>query len=169
MIKSKQRVYKGFLNIDKAEVQTKSGKIVHREIVERGSAVCCVLYNPKNNTMILTSQFRVGPGKDMIELVAGTLKDGENPSDCMVREILEETGYETKKIEKISEFYMSPGGSSEKIHLFYAVAGEKIEEGGGLESENEEIDIIEMSLSEFKNFKSDDAKTIIGQMWYKLS
>ena len=64
---------------------------------------------------------------------------------------------------------MSPGGSSEKIHLFYAVAGEKIEEGGGLESENEEIDIIEMSLSEFKNFKSDDAKTIIGQMWYKLS
>ena len=166
MIKSKKRVYKGYLNIDDDEIETKSGKTIHREVVERGNSVSAIVYNPKNNTVILTSQFRVGSGKEMVELVAGMIDKSENASDTMVREILEETGYETKTIEQISEFYLSPGGSSEKMFLFYAVVGEQVESGGGLESENEEIDIVEMSLSEFKNTKFDDAKTIMGQLWF---
>lgn len=166
MIKSKERVYNGFFNVDNAEIETKSGKKIYRELVDRGESVCALVYNPKNNKIILVSQFRVGSNKDMIELVAGMLENGENPIDSISREVLEETGYETKTIEKVTEFYTSPGGSSEKMHLFYVVTGEKIEKGGGLESENEEIEIIEMSLSEFKNAKFDDAKTIIGQLWY---
>lgn len=166
MIKNKERVYQGFMNVDKAQVQTKSGKIVSREISERGNAVCAILYNPKNNSIILTSQYRVGSNSDMLELVAGSLKDGEDPFDCIVREILEETGYESKSVEKVCDFYMSPGGSSEKMFLFYVVAGNKIENGGGLETEDEEIDVVEMPVSKFKTFAFNDAKTLIGQLWF---
>lgn len=166
MIKNKERVYNGFVSVDKAEVETKKGEIVYREVTERGHAVCAVVYNPKSNSIMLVNQFRVGANSEVLELVAGSLKPGEDPTDCMVREILEETGFETKTIEKISEFYMSPGGSSEKMYLFYVVVGEKVTEGGGLEEEHEEIDVIEMPVSKFKNYVFNDAKTYIGQLWF---
>lgn len=166
MIKNKERVYNGFINVDKAEVETKKGETVYREVTERGDAVCAVVYNPKSNSIVLVNQFRVGSNKEMLELVAGSLKPGEDPMDCMVREILEETGYETKTIEKISEFYMSPGGSSEKMYLFYAIVGDKVSEGGGLEEEHEEIDVIEMPANKFKTYVFNDAKTFIGQLWF---
>jgi len=166
MIKNKERVYNGFINVDKAAVETRKGEVVYREVTERGNAVCGVVYNPKSNSIVLVNQFRVGANKEVLELVAGSLEAGEDPMDCMVREILEETGFKTKTIEKISEFYMSPGGSSEKMFLFYAVVGDKVSDGGGLVEEHEEIDVTEMPVSKFKTYTFDDAKTIIGQLWF---
>ncbi len=163
--KDSKRVFNGFINVDELELETKSGKTIKRLVTHRGSAVCGILFDPKTNNVILTSQYRPGSSKQMLEVIAGCLEIGENPDDCIVREALEETGYEVKSSTKITECYLSPGGSTEKMIIYYLIAGDKVANGGGLEEENEEIDVVEMPLNKFLNFKFDDAKTIICQYW----
>ena len=83
------------------------------------------------------------------------------------REILEEVGYKTDKLTQIDERYMSPGGSTEIISIFYAEVSEKIDNGGGLVEESEEIKVIEMDLEQLRHFSSRDAKTIIAINYVK--
>jgi ADP-ribose pyrophosphatase len=102
----------------------------------------------------------------MLEIVAGTLdKPGEDPHDAIVREIEEEVGYDVDTIKLIDECYMSPGGSSEIITIYFCEVSKKVSEGGGLESELEEIDVIEMTREELLTTRFKDAKTIIAVNW----
>ncbi len=166
MITDRRDKYKGFLNIQEVDVLTKSGETVQREIMVRPDAVAALVYDTIKDKYILVNQFRPGTGKDILEIVAGTLdKPGENPELAMKREILEEIGYETDSIEKISGFYVSPGGTTEYITVFYCEVSNQIEEGGGLASENEEIDIIYMSKQEVHDTDFEDAKTIVALNW----
>ncbi len=103
---------------------------------ERGDAAAVILYKRDTNEIVLVRQFRAPtlryheqpggyrPRNDgqLDETVAGMPSPGESIEDCAIREALEETGYilEHNQLEKIAEFYSSPGGSSERIHLYYA-------------------------------------------------
>jgi ADP-ribose pyrophosphatase len=142
---------------------------------ERGDAVAAVIFNRDTRKVILANQFRYpthekGPGW-MSEVVAGVLEPDESPETTIRREILEEVGYETRELLYISSFYVSPGGSTERITLYYAEVDNagKVSEGGGLESENEDIRIEEITLQEVEAALSSkqyqDAKTVIGLMW----
>ncbi|MFZ4928844.1 GDP-mannose pyrophosphatase NudK [Chryseobacterium sp. Mn2064] len=143
-----------------------------REAYDRGNGAVILLYNPSTKNVILTRQFRLptyinGNTTGMlIEACAGLL-DNDNPEDCIKRETEEETGYKISKVQKIFEAYMSPGSVTEILHFFVAEysAEMKINEGGGLEEEGENIEVLELSFEEtlamIDSGEIKDAKTIM--------
>jgi ADP-ribose pyrophosphatase len=164
---SKERVRKGFLNIDELTIETPEGKQLKREVVNRGNAVAALVYDTKKEKYILTKQYRPGTEKTMVEVVAGTLDvEGEEPADCMKREIMEEIGYKTDSIVHLYSFAPSPGGLSEIIHLFYAEVSEQVTAGGGVEDEG--IELVELTKDGLVPEFVEDAKTIIAFLWAKL-
>lgn len=109
----------------------------------------------------------------MIEACAGLL-DADNPEDCIRREAEEETGYRIEKVEKLFEAYMSPGSVSEMLHFFIAEydPSMKVAEGGGVEHEEENIEVLEMpferALEMIDTGEIRDAKTIILLQYVRL-
>ncbi len=151
------------------------GPKLRRLNFERGDAVSAVIFNRDSERVLLVEQFRFptydkGPGWT-IELVAGIVDEGESPDDAVRREIHEEAGYEVARLEKISTFYLSPGGSSERVHLYYAeVSASGLRgEGGGRDDEHEDLKAHWLLLSEAADRLASggipDAKTIIGLQW----
>ena len=150
-----------------------------REAYDRGNGAVILLYNPISKTVILTRQFRLptyinGNTTGMlIEACAGLL-DNDNPEDCIKRETEEETGYKISKVEKVFEAYMSPGSVTEILHFFIAEYSNemKIADGGGLEEEGENIEVLELSfhqaLSMIDKGEIMDAKTIMLLQYLRL-
>ena len=151
-----------------------------RESYDRGNGAAILLYNPKNKTVILTKQFRiptyVNGNSDgmMIECCAGLL-DNDNPEDCIRKEVLEETGYQVPNVKKLFEAYVSPGAVTEILHLFIAEYDNsmKVEAGGGLEHEQEDIEVLELDFETAYTMieKGDikDAKTIMLLQYAKIN
>lgn len=143
-----------------------------REAYDRGNGMTVLLYNQTKGSVILTRQFRLptylNGNSDglMIETCAGKL-EAEEPAQGMLREIEEETGFRVPKVTKVFELYMSPGSVTEKIHFFLAPYEDqmKVSKGGGLESEQENIEILELpfakALHMIESGEIKDAKTII--------
>lgn len=170
-------VFDKFFKIEEVKLQHEkfSGEmteIITRLNFERGDSVAAIVYNEDTNKVILVNQFKF-PCYDKIggwitEVVAGIIDEGESAKQAIKREIIEEIGYSAISVEKIASFFVSPGGTSERIFLFYATVNQntKIDDGGGLDSENEDIKIVEYSPEEILNMiKQDeinDAKTIIA-------
>ncbi len=143
-----------------------------REAYDRGNGATILLYNLNTQTVILTRQFRLptfingNPTGMLIESCAGLL-DKDNAEDCIVRETYEETGYKISKIVKVFEAYMSPGSVTEILHFFIAEYDNlmKVSEGGGLQHEQEDIEILELgfdqALSMIERAEIKDGKTIM--------
>jgi ADP-ribose pyrophosphatase len=168
MLINRERKYKGFINIDELTLKTRSGKEVKREVMVRKDAVAGIVYDTINKVLIFVSEFRPGSNHELLVIVAGTLDiEGEDPREAMIREIDEEIGYKTDKVVLIDECYMSPGGSSEIITVYYCEVSDQIHPGGGLE--DEDIDVIEMTLDEVLSTRFRDAKTIIGVNYIKAN
>ena len=165
MIKEKNRVYDGHFKIYELTIESK-GKTFKREVLVRKNVVASLVYDTTKDKYIFVSQWRPGSESKLIEIVAGTLEEGEDPIDAMKREILEEVGYKTDLIFKVAQCYLSPGGTTEFIDIFYSEVSEKVSEGGGLEEENEDIEILEFDKKELdKNYEDNnflDAKTLIS-------
>jgi GDP-mannose pyrophosphatase NudK len=143
-----------------------------REAYDRGNGATILLYNKEKGTVILTRQFRLptflngNPDGMLIEACAGLL-DKDDPEECIRRETEEETGYKISGVEKIFEAYMSPGSVTEILHFFIAAYTHsmKVNEGGGIEHEQEEIEVLEITLDKAMQMVSrgeiKDGKTII--------
>ena len=103
----------------------------------------------------------------------GMLEADAEPEAEIRREILEETGYRAGALEQVAEFFLSPGGSSERLHLFCASIdlNHRERDGGGLEEEGEDIEIVELGFDEALALQEDghvtDAKTLIALMWLR--
>lgn len=151
-----------------------------REAYDRGNGAAILLYNTAQQTVILTRQFRLPTyvnGNEtgmMIEACAGLL-DKDNPEDCIKRETEEETGYKINEVKKVFEAYMSPGSVTEILYFFIAEYSKdmKVSEGGGLEDEQENIEVLELPISDamkmIKTGEIKDAKTIMLLQHIKLS
>lgn len=149
-----------------------SNVIQSREAYDRGNGATILLYNKDQKTVILTRQFRLPTyvnGNEtgmLIEACAGLL-DKDNAEDCIKRETEEETGYKGTDIQKVFEAYMSPGSVTEILYFFIAEyqTEMKVNEGGGLEHEEENIEVMEISFeSALKMIDSNeirDGKTIM--------
>lgn len=143
-----------------------------REVYNRGNGAVILLYNKGKGTVILTRQLRIPTWFNgntdgmMIEACAGLL-DENDPEECIKRETQEETGYRITEVKKIMEVYMSPGSVTEIIYFFTGAysADMKISEGGGVESEHENIEVLEMPFTQaiemVMNGEIKDAKTIM--------
>lgn len=154
-----------------------------RELVRlnlnRGDSVAAVVHHPEDDTILLTEQFRYSTfeksGGWIYEIPAGTVEEDENPAQTMRREMEEETGYEVDVLHHIATFYLSPGGTSERIILYYARldADEPVGQGGGLEHEGEDIRTLVMrvddALKMMREGQINDAKTLIGLQWLEAN
>ena len=174
---------KGPFRVEEAEFQLKDpddgswGPSIHWLSFERGDSVAAVVFKRSAETLIFVRQFRYptyaqGDGW-IVELVAGMLENGRPGEEAIRAEILEETGCRVSYVKDICSFYSSPGGSSEKIYLFYA----EVEEASpGLSTELHDagdtgIQIVELELNEaiakLDDGEFHDAKTVIGLQWVR--
>lgn len=125
-----------------------------REVYDRGNGATILLYNRDKKTIILTRQFRFpvfinGHEGDLIEAAAGLL-DNMDPESRIKAEAEEETGFTVSRVEKIFEAYMSPGSVTEKLYFYLAEyhSQDQTGQGGGIKSEGEDIDVLEVTLDE---------------------
>jgi nudix-type nucleoside diphosphatase (YffH/AdpP family) len=148
---------------------------VRRLVFERGESAAALLLNRDTQKVILIKQFRYptyekGPGW-LCEVVAGSVDQGEQPEETIRREVREEVGYQVSGLQPIATFYVSPGGSSERIVLYYAEVGDadRVAAGGGRAAEHEDIEQVELSLPELWTALQEgrivDAKTLIAVQW----
>lgn len=156
-----------------------SWQVQHREAYDRGNGATILLFNKENKKVILTRQFRLPTfinGNEtgmLIEACAGLL-DRDNPEVAIRRETEEETGYKITEVKKIFEAYMSPGSVTEILFFFIAEYSKamKVSEGGGLEKEQENIEVLEILFDKAMQMIDDgeikDAKTIMLLQYAKL-
>ena len=122
-----------------------------REAYDRGNGATILPYNLARRTVILTRQFRLPTfvnGNEsgmLIETCAGLL-DKENPSECITRELREETGFEIQNVQKVMQAYMSPGSVTEIVYFFVCeyTQAQKLTSGGGVEEED--IEVLELTI-----------------------
>jgi len=183
-IVEKKRVFQGYFSMDLLTVKHRlfSGgwsAEYRREVFERGSAAAVVLYDPSRQEAVFIEQFRVGALSSnrspwMIEVVAGIIEDNENEVGVAIREAEEEAGFKLTKLHKISQYFATPGGSTETISLFYSLIDAKDANGiFGLEEENEDIRVLTMNIEEIKDALQEgifeNATTLIAVQWLLLN
>ena len=196
----KRRIFDDIFAIDEAVVSFRrpdgawSGP-VRRLSFERGDSVAALLVNRATGRLVLVDQFRYptwekGPGR-LREIVAGGLEEGETPEAAVRREVREETGHDPVTLHPILTFYVSPGGSSERILLYYgeldapelsASVESRGESGrperdvggpgiGGRGVGDEDIRVVERAAEELWQDlaagRLQDAKTIIALLWLR--
>lgn len=185
-IKSQRRLFDDVFKLDEIIVshQQYDGKMSadqRRLIFERGDAVAVLLFNVDTRAVVLVEQFKVptmiGRRRDdptitdgwITELVAGMIGPNETAGEAAVRETLEETGYQVEAPELICKFFSSPGGTSERIFLYFAKVSEaaRPSKGGGLG--DEDISIVQISVNELFDRLAkgliDDPKLAIAAYW----
>lgn len=125
-----------------------------REVYHNGPGAAVLLLDPSGERVALIRQFRIpayvnGDMARLVEVCAGAVDEGDDPTETARKEVEQETGYPIRDLRKVFELYMSPGASAEKLHLFVATYdpdGPK-GEGGGQHSEGEDIEILEMPVA----------------------
>lgn len=187
-IRKRTRLFSDFFNIDEVIVchERQDGamsKPERRLVFERGDAAAVLLFNLDTKSVVLVDQFKVpaliGRRRDneatmdgwVTEAVAGMVEPNETPVTTAIRETMEETGYRIRAPKLIGKFFSSPGGSSERIFLYYCEVREadRIGKGGGIE--DEDIKTVHMPLNDLfdrlANGLIDDPKLAIGAYWLK--
>lgn len=151
-----------------------------RELFCRGQAAGVLLHDPQRNELVLVDQFRVGLIDDneqspwALELVAGMLDKPEDVETMAKREVEEETGLTVQSVTPICQYYNSPGGSDEKIHLYYAQVDSSQASGiHGLASEHEDIKVVVLSVADalaaLRTGQINNAMAIIALQWFELN
>lgn len=186
-ILNKKRILDAFFKVDEITLQHDKfdgtmTEPIKRLNFERGDSVAAVVYNPQKDTVILTQQFRLpaymrlqdSDSAMLIETAAGMIDANETSQDAIIREVREELGFRVDYIKLLFSFFLSPGGSSERIHLFYIEVTDQVEAGGGVALEYEDIKfcvIVEFRRRDVFDMVEKgeimDAKTIIGLQWLK--
>ena len=157
-IAARELMAKGWSTLTRMTVEAtdKSGKVhlLPREVSDHGHGASVLPIDPARGTVLLVKQWRAGAafgGFDpwVIEACAGLL-DSDNPEACVRREAVEELGVRISNVHHIVDCFSSPGALSERISLFVAEYSEadRLNQGGGLDQEHEDIEVIEMPFKE---------------------
>ncbi len=152
---------------------------VSREIFERGHAVAVLPFDPVRGEFVMIEQLRIGAMATsespwLLEVIAGMFEEGESPEDVCEREAMEEAGLEILHLTKAMSYLSSPGGTTERIHIYLAKV-DALHAGGihGLEDENEDILVHRVSEQEafawLEQGKIDNAATVIALQWFALN
>lgn len=160
-IQNRQRVFEGAkFAVDVVDLLGRSGDTHRREIVVHGGAVV-VLAITEDGRLVMIRNQRFAVGRELWELPAGTLEEGEDPAACARRELIEETGYRAARIEPLTAFYTTPGICTERMHAFLAAdlehVGQQLEDG-----EQIRVELLPRPtvLQMVRDGQIDDAKTL---------
>lgn len=178
------RVFDTFFQIDEAIVEYErfDGRMSgpqRRLVFERGDSVAVLPYDHTRGEVVLVRQFRypayVREGQGWLwETIAGVQEEGRDPESVARSEALEEAGYRLGALEHMMTVYTSPGGCTERVHLFLAemLDGGCIQGGGGLAADGEDILVRRFPVPEACAMIADgrivDAKTVIALQWLAL-
>jgi ADP-ribose pyrophosphatase len=184
---TQETMYQGFFSLNCYQVQHSLfaggwSEVLTRELFQRGNCVAVLLYDPDTDKVVIIEQFRMGPvGQDnvgekawLLEIVAGAIEEGETAEAVAYRESEEEAGCVVQEMRLINEFYTSPGGTSERISLFYGRI-DATAVGGihGLDHEHEDILVSTVSFSEaygmIEDGRIESAIPIIAIQWLALN
>jgi len=156
------------VKLDSIEYNGTKNAASRQVAVHPGGAV--VLPVKSDGRIVFISQYRYPHNEVLLELPAGKLEKGEEPSLCATRELTEETGYRSGKVTKLGKIYTTPGFCDEVLHIYLAkdlTAGDHAREEG-----EEGMETVELTLDEaeekIRSGKIVDAKTICGITFYKL-
>lgn len=155
-------IYKGKV-FDIRVDEIRDGEIEYKReiVVHKGSAVVIPVFD--DGTVALVRQYRHAAGKHLLEICAGTLNAGEDPEIGARRELEEEIGVTAGRVEKLCEFWVSPGFLTEKMHLYLAT---ELTETAQNPEEDEILTVERRSIGDLlqmvENGEIEDAKTIIG-------
>ena len=183
-IEKRETVFQGFFRMDKlwlthARFDGRDMPVFTRELFIRGDATCVLPYDPVRDEVVLLEQFRLGAlGRNqspwLLELVAGMNEDGETPEDVAQREGQEEAGLSFGKLTKICDYMVSPGGTTEMIHLFCGLISTEAAGGlYGVEHEHEDIRAhvvsAETAIAMIHDGRINNAAAIIALQWLELN
>lgn len=159
----KNTVYEGVIvNVRRDKAELVNGNVVGREVVEHPGGVTVIPVEP-DGTVWCVRQFRYPFGREMLEVPAGKLERGEDPFDCAVRELSEETGLTADEFVYLGPCCTSPGFSTEVLHIYLALG---LHQGDMHLDPDEFLNVEKYGLEELTDRvmsgEIDDAKTIIA-------
>ncbi|WP_174734083.1 NUDIX domain-containing protein [Mesobacillus harenae] len=166
-----EKIFSGkVISLQVDDVELPNGRISKREIVKHPGAVA-VIPVTDDHKIVMVEQYRKALERTIIEIPAGKLEIGEKPEICALRELEEETGYESNELEWLLSFFTSPGFADEIIHLYIATGLSKKENPASAD-EDEFVNVMEVTLTEaiqlIKDQKIFDAKTAYAVQYLQL-
>lgn len=182
-VRKRETVFQGFFRMDKLWLSHRRFEggdmpVFTRELFIRGDATCVLPYDPERDEVILLEQFRAGAlGRPrspwLLELVAGMNEEGESPEEVACREGQEEAGLVFRHLEPVCHYFVSPGGTTEMVHLF---CGQVTTAGAGglhgVEDEHEDIRVHVMPADEAIDMVADgrinNAPAIMAIQWLQI-
>lgn len=168
------------VNFDFTFKNGKTKNLTH-EVFGKSDGIAVLLYNTYTKKVLLTKQLRMpiyiadASLGASIEVVGGAIDTNETPEETVFRETKEEVGYEFNDIQKVSTVFLTPGLVKEQVHLYVAnyTDDNKVDNGGGVFNEDEEIEIFEIPFSKALEMISTneirDARTILLLQYLKLN
>lgn len=185
-ILERKTLFQGFFRFEELKYRHRLyeggwSETISREVLHRGEAIGAVLYDPLHDLIGLVEQIRPGAFTDpngpwCLEVVAGMVDPGEDDLDAVVlREMREETGLVPQSIEYICHYMASPGGCTEKLHVYCALADLSDRHGGvsGLDAEGEDIRLLVMPaeavFAELYSGRFNNAATMISLQWLQAN
>jgi ADP-ribose diphosphatase len=135
-----------------------------REIVEHSGAVAIVAVDREGH-VALVRQRREAARKELLELPAGTLEEGESPLESARRELQEETGLTGGDWREQTVFFTTPGFCRERMHLFFA---RNLDRGDASPEDDEDVELVRWPVEELEQHlgEIEDAKTLVGLLLY---
>lgn len=183
-ILDKKHLYRGFFGLTGYKIKHElfdggESTLLTRELLDRGQAAAVLPYDPVRDELVLIEQFRIGAIDDpsgpwLIEIIAGLQEPGEPEEELIHREAEEEAGCKVSKLIPIHQYYSSPGGSNEKIQLYFART-DTTGLGGiyGIDEEGEDIHVhivsSETAFEWLDQGRIDSALPIIALQWFRLN
>ena len=162
---SSERVHGRWLGLRVDMLRYPSGYETTHDVVEHHGGVT-VLPIDADGAVLFVSQYRHAIGRDLLELPAGTLHEGEEPEACAQRELQEETGYRAGSIELLGGFYSAPGYSTEHVSAYL---GTDLTESR-LEGDEDAIDVVRVPFEDALHMVArgeiEDAKTLAALLLY---
>lgn len=163
----RESIYEGkILDLSLTRFKSPTRGEVDIEIVHHnGGAAALPVF--EDGTIALVRQWRYAVGKHLIEIPAGRIETGHTPEATAARELEEELGYRSNRLEKLAAFFVAPGYCEEMIHVYLAT--ELVETSQNFD-DDEDIEIVRLTLDEamgkIESGEIEDAKTIIALLKY---
>lgn len=174
--------YQGFFELLSIDLQHDlyaggESPVLHREFMRRGDVAAVLPYDPVRDELVLIEQFRIGAqgradGPWIIEVIAGYQEPSETLTQVAIRESREEAGCHISKLHPMLQYYSSPGGSTERIHVYMGLTNtEHVGGVHGLATEGEDIRVHVVSpqtaYAWLDNGRIDSAMPLVAIQWFR--